>query len=211
MFERFFVSVPLIAMGFLSPVSILSWSDSFAADAAAGEALSKQVCAACHGADGNSVAPNFPNLAGQVEGYVVDQLKQMKSGEKQVPEMMAFVADLSDEDMQNLAAYYSAQKAKPAAIPENDLEAAERGERLYRGGERSMRVAACMSCHGPNGHGIPKRYPRVANQHRDYLKKQLWAFKTGERKSRNATMNDIAFRLSEQQIEDVSAYMHALQ
>ncbi len=186
------------------------WGVSSAADAKAGEERATQVCAACHGPDGNSMAPNFPHLAGQAAGYIADQLAMMKSGERMVPEMVAFVADLSPEDMANLGAYYAAQSPKPTAIPERDIEAAKRGERLYRGGERTMGIAACTSCHLPDGKGIPEAYPRVANQHLDYLKKQLLAYKSGERQSRGGIMNNIAFMLSRQQIDDVSTYMHAL-
>lgn len=211
MIMRFSIPAPLIAAACFASVSILSWGSAQAGDAQAGEKLAKEVCAACHGPDGNSIAPNFPHLAGQVGGYVADQLQLMKTGQREVPEMVAFVANLSNEDMENLGAYYETQTAKPAAIPEDDREAAERGERLYRGGDKHMQIAACMSCHSPNGSGVPRMYPRVANQHRDYLKKQLWAYKSGERQSRGEIMNDIAFKLSEQQIDDLSAYMHALQ
>ena len=156
------------------------------------------------------MVPTFPNLAGQVESYLVDQLEKMKSGQRAVAEMTAIITNLTPEDMKNLGAYYAGQTAKQASIPESDLEAAERGERLFRGGLKSMQVAACMGCHAPNGHGVPQMFPRVANQHRDYLKKQLLAYKSGARKSEGNIMNDIAFRLSEQQIDDVSAYMQAL-
>lgn len=199
------IAGPVFALVLLSP-----WGLTYAGDAAAGEAIAKQQCVACHGEDGNSMVPTFPNLAGQVEGYIVDQLKKMKSGQRNVPEMVAFVAELTAEDMRNLGAYYAGQTAKQASIPESDVEAAERGERLFRGGAKDMQIAACMGCHAPNGYGVPQMFPRVANQHREYLKKQLLAYKSGQRKSEGDIMNDIAFRLSEQQIEDVSTYMHAL-
>lgn len=192
-------------------VSILPLGVVHAADAEAGKALADQNCVACHGPDGNSITPNFPNLAGQIEGYVVDQLKKIKANQRQIPEMTAFVADLTPEDMQNLAAFYATQPARQASIPEQDVEMAERGQTLYRGGYKKMRISACMSCHGPSGHGVPQLFPRVANQQRDYLKKQLLAYKSGARKSEGDMMNEIAFRMSEQQINDVSAYMHALQ
>lgn len=194
----------------LISICMCPWGLAHAGDAKAGEAIATQQCAACHGADGNSMAPTFPNLAGQVEGYVIDQLKKMQAGVRTVPEMTAFVAELSPEDMQNLGAFYAQQHAKQTSIPESDMEAAQRGERLFRGGQRTLQIAPCMSCHAPDGRGVPQMYPRVANQHRDYLKKQLLAYKTGERTSEGDIMNDIAFKLSEQQIEDLAAYMHAL-
>lgn len=209
MINRHSISSPVYLLALIS-VMISPWGAAHAGDAKAAEAIATQQCAACHGADGNSIAPTFPNLAGQVEGYIATQLARMKSGERAVPEMTAFVADLSPQDMSNLGAYYAQQQPTPAAIPEGDVEAAQRGERLFRGGVRTMQVAACMSCHAPDGRGIPQRYPRVANQHQDYLKQQLLAYKSGERESEGKIMNDIAFRLSAQQIEDLSAYMHAL-
>lgn len=205
MLKQSLITTPLLAMLIVAP-----WGTCSAADAKAGEEIATQVCAACHGADGNSVAPTFPNLAGQAGGYVADQLAMMKSGERNVPEMVAFVANLSAEDMANLGAYYAGQSAKSASIPESGVESAERGERLYRGGDQAMGIAACISCHLPDGKGIPEAYPQVANQHLDYLKKQLLAYKSGERQSRGRIMNDIAFLLSLQQIDDVATYMHAL-
>jgi cytochrome c553 len=182
-----------------------------AGDAAAGEAMAKQLCAACHGADGNSAAPNFPSLAGQVPGYVADQLARFKSGERANDMMAGIAKPLTPEQMADLDAYFAVQEAKPGAVSEEDLESAERGGRLYRGGYERMEVAACISCHGPSGHGVPRRYPRVAGQKRDYLEQQLLAFKSGKRSSYGDIMTSIAFRMSEQQIKDVSAYMHALQ
>ena len=115
----------LITMPLLALLSIIPWGAADAADAAAGETLAGQVCAACHGPDGNSVAPTFPNLAGQAAGYIADQLAMMKSGERNVPEMVAFVANLSPEDMANLGAFYASQTAVPTAIPEAGLDGVE--------------------------------------------------------------------------------------
>lgn len=209
MFNLQSITPPIWLLTLIS-VLISPWGAAQAGDAKAGEAIATQQCAACHGPDGNSIAPTFPNLAGQVEGYIAAQLATMKSGGRTVPEMTAFVANLSPEDMSNLGTYYAQQQANQAAIPDSDVESAQRGERLFRGGFKIMQIAACMSCHAPDGRGIPQAYPRVANQHRDYLKQQLLAYKSGERASEGDIMNDIAFKLSVQQIEDVSAYMHAL-
>ena len=206
MLNRFSIISPFIVLLISSP-----WGVILATDAKSVEALASQTCAACHGPDGNSAIPTFPNLAGQAAGYIADQLARIQSGERTIPEMAGFVANLSAEDMQNLGIFYAAQVARQASIPESDVESAERGERLYRGGDGSMGIAACTGCHAPNGYGVPQAYPRVANQHRDYLKKQLLAYKSGQRKSREEIMNDIAFLLSEQQIEDVSTYIYALE
>jgi len=182
-----------------------------AAKIKAGEDKAKQVCAACHGADGNSATPQFPSLAGQVPGYVADQLVKFKSGERDNAIMKGIAAPLSAEEMADLDMFFASRKIAPGAVPKEDAELAKRGEHLYRGGYAPMGVSACMSCHGPSGHGVPRRYPRVAGQKREYLEQQLLAFKSGKRSSYSNIMTSVAFRLSEQQIKDLSAYMHALQ
>ena len=165
-------------------------------------------CAACHGADGNSVIPQNPKLAGQVPGFIADQLSKFKSGERDNAIMTAQVANLTDEDMKAIDAHYSAQEPQLGAISEDMLEEALIGEKIFRGGEPSMSISACMSCHGPNGDGIPIRFPRVSGQHAEYLEQTLLAYKSGSRKS--DVMNSIAFRLSEQQIKSLALYMHGL-
>jgi len=177
----------------------------------AGEEKAKQACASCHGPDGNSANPDFPVLAGQVPGYIAEQLQRFKSGARDNAIMKGIVGGLSDEDMAALDLYFANQSAKGGAIPEGDVNMAKKGEHVYRGGFGPMNVSACMSCHGPSGHGVPRRYPRVAGQHRKYLEQQLLAFKTGKRTSDGDIMTNIAFRLSEQQIKELAAFMHALQ
>jgi cytochrome c553 len=179
-------------------------------DAKAGEAKT-QTCVACHGADGIGTAPENPNLAGQIPGYVARQLAAFKSGERRNAIMQGMVAPLSEQDMADLDAYYSSKPAPAGAVPEDQAEAAERGARLYRGGDPSLEIAACMGCHGPSGHGIPTRFPQVAGQKRTYLVNQLQAFKSGERSSDGDIMNGISFLLTQQQMEDLAAFMHALQ
>ena len=194
-------------------LAIPALAASAAGDAKAGAEQAKAACAACHGADGNSPAPTFPSLAGQVPGYVEIQLGRFKSKERENAVMAGIAAPLSDEQMANLDAYFAAQEMKPGAVPESDKEMAERGGRIYRGGYAPMDIAACMSCHGPSGHGVPRNYPRVAGQKREYLEQQLLAFKSGARVStgNGNVMNNIAFLLSEKQIKELAAYMHALQ
>ena len=167
-------------------------------------------CVACHGADGNSPAPNFPSLAAQVPGYIAKQLALFKSGERNNAIMAGQVANLSEEDMADLDTFYSIQKAKALSLSASDKELALEGEKIYRGGYAPKDVSACMSCHGPSGHGIPKNYPRVAGQHKDYLEQQLLAFKKGARKGHNDIMWNVAFGLSEEQIKQLAAYMSAL-
>lgn len=181
-----------------------------AGDAEAGKAKS-ETCAACHGPDGIGTTPENPDLAGQVPGYIADQLARFKSGERENAIMAGMAADLSEQDMADLDAYYSSLPAASGAVPEDRAEAAERGARLYRGGDQSMEIAACMGCHGPNGRGIPTRFPRVAGQKQTYLVNALEAFKSGERQSDGDIMNSISFLLTPQQMEDLAVFMHALQ
>lgn len=178
-------------------------------DAEAGEAKA-QACIACHDANGAGTAPENPNLAGQVSGYIADQLAKFKSGERQNAVMNGMAAGLSEQDMADLDAYYSSMPPIEGAVSEDEAEAARRAERLYRGGDQSRDIAACMACHGPAGQGIPTRFPSVSGQKQAYLVSQLQAFKTGDRQSDAEIMNTVSFLLTEQEMEDLAAYMHAL-
>jgi cytochrome c553 len=180
-----------------------------AGDAEAGKAKST-VCGACHGMDGNSLIPNYPSLAGQVPGYVADQLQRFKSGERSSPEMIGQVVLLEEQDMADLDAYYASLAPRAATISADDEALALDGEKIYKGGFADRDIAACMSCHGPSGHGIPRRYPRVSAQQREYLKTQLLTFKKGDRTGYMDIMSDVAFSLSEDQIEALAVYMSGL-
>ena len=175
---------------------------------AAGQAKS-QICAACHGLDGNSLMPQNPVLAGQVPGYIAQQLAQFKSGVRKNAIMAGMTQLLSEQDMQDLDAWFSSQTAPPRTVSADDLELAHTGEKLYRGGDSEMSVPACMGCHGPAGFGIPPNYPRLTGQWSTYLEEQLLAFKDGRRAS--PIMGPIAFRLSAEQIKTLAVYMSALQ
>ena len=175
---------------------------------AAGQAKAA-VCAGCHGADGNGGAdPLWPKLAGQDANYIAKQLADFKSGARKDPIMAGMAAPLSKTDMQNIGAYYASLDARPGIA--RDAQLAKLGEKIYRGGNAKMDVSACMSCHGPSGHGIPPRFPRVSGQNAAYAHKQLLAFKAGSRANDGDTMTRIAFRMSEQEIKAVSEYMAGL-
>jgi len=181
-----------------------------AGNAEAGKAKAA-VCGACHGVDGISAIPVNPNLAGQVPGYIASQLKAFKSGERSNAVMMGQSVGLSAEDMADLDAYYASLPAKvTSSLTDEEKELAEAGRAIYRGGYAERGISACMSCHGPSGHGIPKNYPRVSAQHKEYLEQQLLAYKKGERKGYNGIMWNISFGLSELQIKQLSAYMAGL-
>lgn len=174
-----------------------------------------QVCAACHGADGNSVSPANPTLAGMPAEYITQQLEHFKAGIRANPIMQGMAAPLSSDDMKALGLYFSQQKAKPQAA--KDAALAQAGQKLYRGGDASHGIPACAACHAPNGTGIPKNYPRLAGQHADYTIAQLKAFRAGERgndkdgKDRNGrVMTAIAAKLSDSQMQALAQYVQGL-
>lgn len=179
-------------------------------DAAAGQAKSA-VCAGCHGTDGNSMVPVFPNLAGQHQDYLFTQLQAFKSGTRKDPSMAPMVAGLNEQDMRNLSAYYSSQASK-AGTPPPKYDALL-GERVYKGGNKENQVAACMACHGPNGSGNPAAgYPAIKGQKSAYTKKQLESFKSGARSGTAAAdiMKNVASRLSSEEMDAVSGYLAGL-
>ena len=176
-------------------------------DAEAGKTASA-TCVACHGAEGNSATDQFPNLAGQVPGYIATQLAKFKSNERENAIMLGMVAALSEQDMADLDAYYSSLESKKGSITPEQEETALAGGKVYRGGYKPYNISACMGCHGPSGSGIPPAFPRLSGQHASYIESQLLAFKSGARS--NPIMNPIAFALSEQQIKALSLYISAL-
>ena len=180
-------------------------------DLARGQKIATEVCAACHGADGNSVLPANPKLAAQVADYTAKQLADFKANkDRKNPIMMAMAAPLSAEDMRALAAYFAAQKPKPGGA--RNKETVALGQKLYRGGNAATGVPACAGCHGPDGSGIPAQYPRLSGQFADYTAAQLRAFRSIERANDpNHTMRGIAARMTEQEIAAVADYIAGLQ
>lgn len=174
-----------------------------------GRTIVNQVCSACHGADGNSPLPINPSLAGQHPEYLVKQLMNFKSGERNNAVMMGMVAGLSADDMRNLAAYFATQKPQEMAAKDKDL--ALQGRKLFRGGNTSTGVAACAGCHSPNGAGIPAQYPRLAGQHVDYVAAQLKAFRAGDRANDpNGMMRAAAAKLTDREIAALAEYIAGL-
>jgi cytochrome c553 len=168
-----------------------------------------KVCAACHAADGNSTAPANPVLAGQHAEYIAKQLANFKSGERKNPVMLGMASTLSPDDMKKLGEYFQQQKAKPRTAKSPDLVRV--GQQIYRGGIMAKGVAACTSCHGPNGAGIPAQYPRVAGQHAEYTVAQLNAFRSGERANDpNKMMRTMVVKLSDAEIKAVAEYIAGL-
>ena len=183
-------------------------------DASKGQQIATQVCAACHNADGNSLVPANPSLAGQHAEYITKQLNDFKSQDGKPPAresavMTAMVAPLTPEDMKNLGAYYAQQKPKPGAATDKAL--AEQGEKVYRGGNLETSVPACAGCHSPNGSGLPPNYPRLGGQHREYTLTQLRAFRKDLRANdANLVMHTITSRMSEKEMQAVSEFISGL-
>jgi len=176
-------------------------------DLAKGEALFGGVCAACHGADGNSAIPANPKLAQQHPEYLVKQLQEFKAGKRNNAIMLGFASALSDDDMKNIAYWLNSKPAKPGFAKDKELVVL--GERIYRGGIADRQVPACAGCHSPNGAGIPSQYPRLAGQHADYSVAQLTAFRDGVRKN-NLQMTQVAAKLNDREIKAVSDYVAGL-
>jgi cytochrome c553 len=183
-------------------------------DPAKAQQIVTQVCAACHGADGNSAISANPSLAGQHPEYTLKQLLNFKSQDGKPAErgnavMAGMVASLSADDMSNLAVYFAGQKPKSRAA--RDPELVKLGQAIYRGGILDKGVAACASCHSPNGAGIPAQFPRLAGQHAEYTATQLKAFRGGERANDpNRMMRGVAVKLSDREISAVAEYIAGL-
>lgn len=181
-------------------------------DGSAEDGKSKAVtCAACHGADGISVNPLWPNLAGQGAPYLVAQLSAFKNGSRGNPLMTSQAMMLSEQDMADLAVYFEGLPAPAQAVADPDLVG--KGEALYRGGDVTKQVAACIACHGPTGAGNPAAaYPALKGQHAAYTAKQLRDYASGERVSDGKTriMRDIAGKLSAAEIDALASYVQGL-
>jgi len=179
---------------------------ALAANIAQGDASKAAVCVACHGIDGNSINPIWPNLAGQGAEYTVQQLKAFKTKTRNNDVMWPFANSLSEDDMWQIGLYYSKQKL--SVKPTSDT-VSETSEKLYRGGDINRHIPACIACHGPAGAGnAPARYPALRGQQAAYTRIQLLAYKSGERK--HTMMEAIAQKLSDDDIKNLSSYISTL-
>ncbi len=196
----FAASVSYVAVG----------ADMPKADLAKAQKTAGQVCAACHAADGNSAIAQNPVLAGQHADYLYRQLLGFKKdGNRPDPVMTAMVANLSDEDLASLAAYYASQKPKMRSARNKDF--ALLGEKIYRGGIADKGVPACAGCHGATGAGIPVQYPRLASQHAEYTEAQMKKWRAEDRKNdANKMMRMVSAKMSDKEIQAVSDYIAGL-
>lgn len=174
--------------------------------------LAQQVCSNCHGLSGNSISPNFPNLAGQVEPYVVAQLTGFKSHDRRDPAgfeyMWGLSRSLTEAQIQGLAAYFAAQAPRRQPL-EGDAARIQAGQKIFESGVVEKSIPACSSCHGSEGLG-QAGFPRLAGQHVDYLVKQLVVFQRTDERPDGIIMKTVAHDLTQQNIEDVAAYLQAL-
>ncbi|MBW3505023.1 MULTISPECIES: cytochrome c [unclassified Pseudomonas] len=178
-------------------------------DAAAGQAKTA-VCGACHGPDGNSMAPNFPKLAGQGDRYLLKQLHEIKDGKRQVLEMTGLLTNLNDQDLADIAAYYSSQKNSVGAA---DPALVAQGEALFRGGNLEKGMPACTGCHSPDGQGnAAAGFPHLGGQHASYIEKQLTDFREGDRTNDGDSMimRGIAAKMSNKDIKALASYIQGL-
>ncbi|MBO5391325.1 cytochrome c4 [Pseudomonas fragi] len=184
-------------------------STAVVGDAAAGQAKTA-VCGACHGPDGNSMAPNFPKLAGQGDRYLLKQLHEIKDGKRQVLEMTGLLANLNDQDLADIAAYYSSQKGSVGAA---DPALVAQGEALFRGGNLEKGMPACIGCHSPDGQGLAAAgFPHLGGQHASYIEKQLTDFREGDRTNDGDSMimRGIAAKMSNKDIKALASYIQGL-
>ncbi len=180
-------------------------------DAAVGQSKAA-ICAACHGADGNSMVPQWPKLAGQHAAYLERQALLIKSGARPVPEMVGIVGSMSEQDFSDLAAFFASQKNN-GGVADEALSA--KGAKLWRAGNAETGVPACMACHGPAGEGNPLAgYPALAGQHGVYVSKMLERFRTGEnwgeKDASSHVMNGVAAKLSNDEIAAVASFIQGL-
>ena len=203
--KRTSIVLKLVIAGMAVVISNITFGEG-AAEAGKTKAAT---CAACHGPDGNSTTPEWPKLAGQHGAYLAKQLKDFKSGVRKNPVMSPMASPLGDQDIEDLSAFYSAQKSTPGSADPKYVKA---GEQLYRGGNAETGVPACMACHGPAGSGNPAAgYPALRGQHAAYTATQLRALKSGERSNdANSVMRTIAAKMTEPEIEAVASYIEGL-
>lgn len=210
--KRIFFVYGLIALFLTTPV----WASG---DAAAGK-LKTASCAGCHGQEGNSAIASFPKLAGLGEKYLTAQLRHIKAGERVIVEMTGLLDYMTDQDLQDMAAYYNSKNIQISGAKEITLigmndpqKVLKLGENLYRAGNLKTGVAACVACHSPSGKGNgPAGYPALGGQYAEYTEKQLLAYRSGERNSgANAKiMQGVAKALSDKEIKALANYISGL-
>ncbi|MDD5248824.1 MAG: c-type cytochrome [Rhodocyclaceae bacterium] len=178
-------------------------------DPAKGQAIGSTVCAACHGADGNSTGAPNPKLAGQHPEYLFKQMRNFKAGERTNPIMNGMIAAFNEDQMRDLAAYFASKKQIGDQAKNRDTIAV--GQRIYRAGDATKGLPACAACHGPSGAGIPAQFPRIGGQFADYVETQLKSFRDGTRANDpNKMMRTVALKMTDAEIKAVADYTAGL-
>lgn len=201
----------IFALASMTLVALSAQAESLVAGSADAGKAKAITCTACHGPEGNSVNPLWPNIAGQGAPYLLAQLQAFKSGTRSDPLMTSQAMMLSDQDMADLAVYFESLPSAAQAVADPSL--VDKAEALYRGGDVSDQISACIACHGPTGRGNPAaNYPALVGQHSAYSAKQLRDYASGARKSDGKTrmMRDIAATLSEDEIVALASYIQGL-
>lgn len=206
------MSVPRMIRFTVAAGAALLLSPAWAAGDPEAGADKATVCASCHGGDGNSTVSEWPKLAGQHADYTARQTRMVRDQQREVPQMYPMVQDLSDEDIDDIAAYYAEQTVSPGVA---DEELVDTGRSIYHGGNHDTGVPACMGCHGPAGDGIPgAHFPALAGQHADYSAKRLRDYREGRINADNdpysAIMAVVAAEMTDAEIEAVSSYIEGL-
>jgi cytochrome c553 len=175
--------------------------------------LAVQVCSNCHGVDGNSVSPNFPNLAAQTQPYLIEQMGAFRKHSRADPAgfeyMWGLSRNLTDEQIKGLAAYFAGQKVRPITYASGDPRLLDKGEAIFKKGVPEKSIPACEACHGPQGLGN-QQFPRIANQYADYIVKQLTVFQRTDERPEAAVMKVIAHDLTLENMQAVASYLEAL-
>jgi cytochrome c553 len=204
--------VVAIATALLTGCSNIERSRNLADPRVAATTLAQQVCSNCHGVGGNAVSPNFPNLAGQIEPYIVAQLNGFKSHGRRDPAgfeyMWGLSRSLSDDQIKGLAAYYATQQPTPQPV-EGERSRLGAGKSIFENGVADKGIPACSGCHGAKGEGNAP-FPRIAGQHVDYVVKQLLVFQRTDERPEGVVMKTVAHDLTQQHIRDVATYVQAL-
>ncbi len=181
-------------------------------DAAAGSKLTT-ACQACHGTDGNGLAPNYPNIAGQNERYLLRQLLMIQSEERSAPLMAGQLNGMSEQDLRDISAFYAAKEPKLAQAQGDDVQIAM-AKQLYKGGSIEKGVAACTACHSPLGSGnAAAGFPRITGQSPEYTIAQLTAYREGVRatdEAYGAMMRQVAANLNDTEIAALADYLQGL-
>ncbi len=195
------ISLIIVCLGF-SSIAV-------AADASAGKSKAA-ACVACHGNDGNSTNPIWPKLAGQNASYLEKQMNNFKKGPTRTdPTMNGMIMAVSEKDFADIAAYFASNQVTAQVVDEKYIAL---GEKLYRAGDATRKIAACAACHGPSGEGLPAaKFPSLAGQHPEYIIKQLKAFRDGNRTNDpNGMMQNLTAMMSDKQMLAIAHYVAGL-